>query len=89
MGQGLQASPQVSHKRTKFPSVDTGGRCLEQQEIADLLGISRARVSAIERQALSKLLRLAEAEGLTFDSHSPGNLTVDNRDTFRSLLEPS
>jgi DNA-directed RNA polymerase specialized sigma subunit len=40
---------------------------LSQQEIADILGVSRARVSFLERQALKKLRKVAEEQGLTLE----------------------
>ena len=42
---------------------DDKGRCLSQDEIAKRLGVSRARVSRIERNALQKLRMLASELG--------------------------
>ncbi len=38
---------------------------LSQQQIADLLGLSRARVMQIEQKALRKLKKALEKEGAT------------------------
>lgn len=42
------------------------GVALTHKQIAARLGISRARVGQLEQQALAKLRRVAEREGLTF-----------------------
>lgn len=51
--------------RVNLPPIlsEDQGRCLEQQEIAQRLGISRARVSFLERSALRKLKALAKKRG--------------------------
>ncbi len=47
------------------------GPGLSQEEVAERLGISRARVSQIELQALRKLRKLMTERGLTAETVRP------------------
>jgi transcriptional regulator len=49
------------------PGTDSNTIGLSQLEIARRLGISRARVSFLERQALQKMRAMAEANGWELD----------------------
>lgn len=47
--------------------IDAERSTLTQDDVAKLLGISRARVSFLERQALRKLRAAAEAKGYALE----------------------
>lgn len=64
-----QKAAYLARSRTDIPPMreEDRGVCLSQLEIAQRLGVSRARVSQLERSAMRKLAAAAAVRGISLE----------------------